>query len=433
MKTLAELKKRLAELKAEGNTIVKAAEAAGGEFTAEQDEQFAAIEDEIEAVNADIAKAEKMQERRRSMEGLPAGGSPAPRTGGRNAVHDSDPALTGGFADLGEFAVAVHGAVRAGQVGGIVDERLGALTNTHEGGGSSGEGFLLPPQFQNDIWDLITPFDEFGPLIDEEPTSAREVKLTADETTPWGTAGIKAYWRAEGSKMEASKLADEGRNVPLHQLYCLATATEELLEDAMRLRNRLTNKAAMAIAWKKNLAIVAGTGVGQPLGWMNGKAALTIPKANAQAADTILPINIIEMYARLLIVPGDKPFWLINQDCLPQLMTMTLGDKPIWMPPNGLAEAPGGFLLGLPVRFSEFAKTLGDKGDIQLVSPKGQYGVRRASGNKFASSIHLYFDYATEAFRWMFRYGGQPHLSAPVMPFNGNASKSHVVMLAERA
>lgn len=429
----AELKKRLAALKAEGKKICDAAEAAGGEFTAEQEDRFKAIEDEIRELDGKIEAAEKLRERQRSMDALPVGGDGGGTAAGQNAVHDTDPQLTGGFKDLGEFAVAVHGAVQAGRYGGTVDERLGALSNSHEGGGGSGEGFMLPPQFRDETWELTLNFDEFGPLIDEEPTSAREVKLGADETTPWGTAGIKAYWRAEGSQMSRTKLDDEGRNVPLHQLYCLATASEELLEDAMRLRNRLTKKAAMAIAWKKNLAIVEGSGAGQPLGWFNSGALVTVPKESGQAADTLLALNVINMYSRLQVVPGDKPFWLVNQDTLPQLMTMTVGDKPIWMPPTDLAAAPGGFLLGLPVRFSEFAKTLGDKGDIQLISPLGYYAARKAEGLKFASSIHLYFDYATEAFRWTFRYGGQPHLSAPITPHNGSATKSHFVALAERA
>mgnify|MGYP000167972575 CR=1 FL=1 len=60
---LAQLKKRLAELKAEGAEIVKAAESAGGEFTEEQDTRFGAIEAEIEGLRADIDKAEKLAER----------------------------------------------------------------------------------------------------------------------------------------------------------------------------------------------------------------------------------------------------------------------------------------------------------------------------------------------------------------------------------
>jgi HK97 family phage major capsid protein len=189
----------------------------------------------------------------------------------------------------------------------------------------------------------------------------------------------------------------------------------------------------MAIAWKKNLAIVDGSGVGQPLGWMKSGALVTVAKTSGQSADTITAANVIAMYSRLKMIPGDAPFWLANQNTLPQLMTMTIGDTPIWVPPTGLAAAPGGFLLGLPVRFSEFAETLGDKGDLQLVSPRGYYGVRRAAGPNFATSIHLYFDYGIQAFRWMFRYGGQPHLSAPVSPAKGADTQSHFITLAERA
>lgn len=426
MSKLQKLKKQLADLKGEGLTIVEAAEAEDRDFTEAEADRYAEIETEIEQVNADIAKEEKMAERRRQMQGSTS------LTSGI-IVDEPDPALTGGFKDIGEFAHAVHGAIQANQTGGVVDKRLVAVAGSHQGGGSNGEGYSLPPQFRDEVWELVNEFDEFGSLIDEEPTMHRQVNIGADETTPWGSAGIKAYWRAEGAQMTPSELSDEGRNVPLHELYTLVLASEELLEDAPRLSNRITRKAAEAIAWKKNLAIVEGNGTGQPLGWFPSNALITVPKEGSQAADTIVAENVVKMFSRLRLIPGDMPFWLVNQDTLPQLMTMTIGDKPIWIPPTGFAGAPGGFLLGLPVKFSEFAKTLGDKGDIQLISPKGYYGARRSSGPKFASSIHLYFDYNLQAFRWTFRYGGQPHLSGPVDPKNGSATKSHFVALAERA
>ena len=424
MNKLAELKKRLSALKAEGAKIVESAEAAGGDFTEEQETRFQAIEGEIEEINANIAKEEKLAERRRTMASSRALGGY-----GRNAVHDLDPDLTAGFKDMGEFAVAVHNKV----LGGVGDERLGALSNSHEGGGGSGEGYMLPPQYRDQIWELVTEVDDFGPLIDEEPTSARQVKLYADESTPWGGTGIDAYWRAEGTQMTPSKLAEKERNVPLHELYAMALASEELLEDAPRLNNRLGREAALAIAWKKNLAVVEGNGVGQPQGWFGSGALVTVAKESGQAADTIVAENVIKMYSRLLMVPGSSPFWMANSDTLPQLMTMTIGDKPVWTPPNGLSGAPNGFVLGYPLKLSEYAKTLGDKGDLQLIQPMGYYSSRRAAGPKFATSIHLYFDYATQAFRWMFRYGGQPHLSAPMNPANGSATKSHFITLAERA
>ncbi len=423
MNKLAELKKKLADLKAGGLKIIEAAEADDRDLTAEEQDRYDGIEADIEATQGEIARLEALANRRRTMEAVTT--SPALA----NTVDDPNPATTHGFKNLAEFATAVRDA----KIGSSTDSRLfAAPTGTHQGGAASGEGHMVPPAFSEEIFEVVTALDEFGPLVDEEPTSKREVKSLADETTPWGASGIQANWRSEGNQMTPSKLVTDPRSIPLHELYAFVLATEELLEDAPRMEARMTRKAGEAIAWKKNNAMPYGSGVGQPLGWMNSGALVTVAKESGQAADTLTAANVLKMYSRLLVIPGDRPLWLTNQDTVPQLATMTIGDKPIWMPPNGLMDAPGGMLLGLPVRFSEHAKTLGDLGDLQLISPKGYHALRRDAGPKFAQSMHLYFDYAIEAFRWTFRFGGQPHLSAPVSPANGAATKSHFVALAER-
>lgn len=430
MKKLAELRKELTALKDQASKMLDAADTEDGTL---DEDAYGALKDQIAAKTAEITAAEKRAEERRALDALPTGnGQEGERTPALAiAVNDPNPATTGGFKGLAEFASAVR---RASAPGGQVDSRLmAAPTGTHIGGAASGEGFDVPSAYSERIFEVVTELDEFGPLVDEEPTDAREVKMNADESTPWGSSGIIARWRNEGGQMDPSKLNTDPRTVGVHQLYAFVLATEELLEDSPRLEARLTRKAGQAIAWKKNDAMVYGTGVGQPLGWFNSQAPVTVPKEGSQAADTIVALNAINMFSRLLWIPGDMPFWIANSDTLPQLMTMTVGDKPIWMPPNGLVDAPGGFLLGRPVKLSEHAKTLGDKGDLQLISPKGYYSLRRESAPRFAQSMHLYFDYATEAFRWTFRFGGQPHLSTPVTPANGSGTKSHFVMLAERA
>ncbi|MCB0675015.1 MAG: hypothetical protein KDC59_23965, partial [Saprospiraceae bacterium] len=83
-------------------------------------------------------------------------------------------------------------------------------------------------------------------------------------------------------------------------------------------------------------------------------------------------------------------------------------------------------------RFSEQCATLGDLGDVQLVNPKGYYAATRQNAPAYAESIHLFFDYNIKAFRWIFRIGGQPHLSAPVTPNKGSSTRSHFVTLAAR-
>lgn len=424
MRPITVLRQALADLRARGLAIVDGAAAEDREMTEAENTEYDAITAEIETTKAELQRAEDLDERRRAMAPVPAL---------QTQVHALNPETTHGFADIVEFARTVQSAVSVSRVGGIVDQRLVAgPAGTQGGGGTAGEGYMLPPEYADEVWELVNEFDEFGPMIDEEPTSKREFKMGADETTPWGAAGIVANWRGEMEQMQASQLRTDGRSVTVHELYALALVTEELLEDAPRLQARLTRKTAEAIAWKKNLSIVEGTGVSQPMGWMKSPALITIPKTSGQAAATFTAENAVTMYSRLKMIPGDRPFWLISQTVFPQLATMTIGDKPIWIPPTGLVDAPAGFLLGLPVRFSEFAEDLGTKGDVQLVSPRGYYFARRTSGLQAASSIHLYFDYNIQAFRWIFRGGGQPHLSKPIEPAKGSATRSHFVTLAAR-
>jgi HK97 family phage major capsid protein len=189
----------------------------------------------------------------------------------------------------------------------------------------------------------------------------------------------------------------------------------------------------MAIRWKVNKAIVEGSGVAQPKGYMNAGCLVTVAKESGQTADTVTAANVAKMYARV-INPGNAA-WYINQDVLPQLITMTLGQQPVWTPPStGLVNAPGGLLFGRPVRFSEHCATLGDAGDIHLVNLRqGYYAITSEGGIQAASSMHLYFDYGLQAFRWTFRMNGQPFLSAAISPNKGSTTRSHFVTLAERA
>lgn len=435
MKKLAILRQRATDLKAEATTLLDKADAdTDGVLSAEAEARYTEIEAELKTVAADIEKLEAVSDRRRRLDAVVTA---APQVPGvpRVTSNEADPVRTAGFRNLAEFAVSVRAASPGGS--GRVDPRLATLmaapTGYMEGGGSVGEGYMLPTEFRDQIWDLVSDSGDILGDIDMEPTSARQVDWIADESTPWGATGVQANWRAEGSQMSASKQATKGRSLTLHELYAFVLATDELLEDAPRLNARLTTKSAQAIAWKASEAVMWGTGAGQPLGFMTAASLVTVAKESGQAADTLDDQNILKMYSRLLVAPGDRPFWLANRDIVPQLATLQIGDQPVWMPPNGLIDAPGGMLLGLPVRYSEHSKTLGDLGDLVLGSFKGYYGARRTSGVQFAQSMHLFFDYGINAFRWTFRIGGQPHLSAAVSPANGSNSKSHFVALAERA
>lgn len=422
--TLAELKARLAALKGEMQALIDTG------LTAENQVKFDELEAEAKTVRGSIERVQKFeQENQADTQGTGRQTKPALAKVEVRDNRADDPML--GFGGIGEFALAVRAASLPG---GDVDDRLrvlGAPSNFHRETSSS-DGYMVPPQMRDEVYELMFGEPDLLSMVGGEPTNSNSVQLLADETTPWGSTGIQAYWGSEGNQFTPSRLDTEGREIKLHKLHAFVTATEELLEDAPRLNDRVTRGAARALNWKANNAIHYGTGAGQPLGFAAAASKVAVAKESGQAADTIVAANVAKMFSRS-INPGGS-IWLVNQDTLPQLMTMVLGNQPIWTPPaTGFAQAPGGFLFGRPIVFSDQCKTLGDEGDIVLVDPAGYYLARKQSGIKFASSMHLYFDYDIQAFKWTFRLGGQPFLSAAVSPANGSSTRSHYVRLAARA
>lgn len=428
-KMYGKLVQEKADLQKKGREIFALADKEDRELTDAEKIRDDEIVDRIAAINESLARHERMREWERDTDEVISSSSGRIRTHER--IND-DPMR--GFNSTTDFALAVRAASRPG---GRIDNRLiraDAPTNYHyETGSSEGEGYMAPPAIREQVWTLVFNEDDVMSMTDTEPTSRNSVMMARDESTPWGATGVKAFWRGETSeKMTASKLDTEGSLVKLHELYVFVIADEELLEDAPRLNDRLTRKSAEAIRYKRNQGAFEGDGVGKPLGWTKSDALVTQAKEAGQLAGTVVAENVAKMYAR--VINPAQSYWFINQDVFPQLMLMTLANQPIWTPPaTGFINAPGGFLFGRPIMISEHCESIGDKGDIQLINPMGYYSPVRNRAPQFAESLHLFFDYNKRAFRWVFRFGGQPYLNKPVTPDKGSNTRSHFVVLEERA
>jgi HK97 family phage major capsid protein len=425
---LALLKKEARETGARMEARLQTAMSENRDLTAEEQAAHDADDAALTRQLANIERLEALAARTAAIGAdpatVPAATVPAQP---RNAGPSND-----GFRSLGEFAMAVRQANPAAGANFRMDDRLSAPTNIHTEQGDQAGSFLVPAEYREEIVDLVFgDSDEIMSLLSPMPTSKNRVQGLGDETTPWGSTGVQAYWRSEADQMTASKLDLTPRETPLNEVYAFVNASEELLEDAPRLTNYLTRKAPAAIRWTAVESFVRGDGVGKPLGWLASPALVTVAKETSQAADTIVAKNVSKMWSRMLM--PQQAVWIANSDTLPELMVLeSENGQPLWQP--NYAVSPGGVLLGRPVVFSEHAATVGDVGDLQFVNPNGYEAFRKANGISLQESIHLFFDYNVRAFRWIFRIGGQPVLSAPVTPASGSGNtKSHFAALAARA
>jgi HK97 family phage major capsid protein len=182
-------------------------------------------------------------------------------------------------------------------------------------------------------------------------------------------------------------------------------------------------------------AVVEGTGAGQPLGWLNSTALVSVAKQTGQAAGTIVKENIDSMWSRMWSRSRKNAIWFINQDIEPQLNSLNqavgTGGQLVYMPPGGISAAPYATLYGKPLIATEYNAALGAVGDITLVDPS-QYTLVDKGGVQMATSMHVAFDTDEMRFRITYRVDGKPMWAQPMTPFKGTLTKSPFIALAAR-
>jgi HK97 family phage major capsid protein len=103
---------------------------------------------------------------------------------------------------------------------------------------------------------------------------------------------------------------------------------------------------------------------------------------------------------------------------------------PVFLPP-GTNGNTYGTLMGRPVVPVEYCATLGTTGDV-ILCDLSQYLAIDKGGLQGQSSIHVRFLFDETAFRFVYRFNGQPKLAAPVTPFKGSNTISPFVILQTR-
>ena len=425
------LKEQLKAKQKEQKALFDAAMGESRALTADEQAKFDTLETDISNLEKTIEAQAKMEARKQADE------EPV----NTPTVPAEPKSKKGAFRTLGEQLNAVRimadPSYRPKDVS--VEKVLNQLGH-NEGVGSEG-GFLVQTDF---VAELLRRTYETGALASRArriPVSANANGLVIngidedDRSTGSRWGGIQSYWLHEAGTKTPSQIAFRQIELKLKKLIGLTYATDELLQDTTALESIISAAFTEEFAWMIDDAVMNGNGVGQPQGFMNSNALVTVDAEAGQAANTILFENIVAMWSRMWARSRQNAVWFINQDIEPQLMTMSLavgvGGVPVYLPAGGASAAPYATLMGRPVIPIEQASSLGNAGDITLVD-LSQYAMIDKSGIDTAQSIHVAFVTDQTAFRFVYRCDGQSLWQSALTPANGNNTLSPFVALADR-
>lgn len=305
----------------------------------------------------------------------------------------------------------------------------------------TGGGFLVQVDFAASIFMLAHDMGEIISRVSKTPISANSNGLKipgVDETSRatgsrWG--GVQSSWAAEGVAGTESRPKFRLVEFDLKKLISKMTVTDELLQDSTALTSIAAQAFSEEVMFMTEDAIVEGTGAGQPLGYLNSPALITIASEKGQAVGTVVKENIDKMWQACWGRSRKNSVWLYNQDVESQLSALNgavgTGGELVFMPPGGISAAPYATLKGRPIIPTEYSAALGTPGDIALVD-LSQYMLVDKGGVQMATSIHVAFDTDEMRFRITYRVDGKPMWTKPIAPFKGSTSRSPFIALAQR-
>lgn len=357
----------------------------------------------------------------------------------RNALHNKrapGAALDGKFDSIGEFLQTVSSKADP------TNPKLAELRTIQASMGSTvpaDGGFLIPEQFRSEILMNSLESSIVRPRATVVPMSSLTLSLpTVDETSHASSVmgGIVAHWTEESAQLTATEPQFGRTQLQSKKLTAFSNVPNELMRDAPGLDAFIRTAFPSAVSFFEDIAFLGGTGVGEPLGVLNGTGVVTVAKEAGQAADTVVYENFARMYSRMLPGSLSRAVWVASNDTFFELATMALnvglGGVPAWIGwGDGIAGSPPMTVFGRPLIFTEKVPKLGDAGDVSFID-FAYYLLGDRQQLAIESSEHFRFQHDETSFRIIERCDGQPWLNSALTPYNGGATLSPYVKLEAR-
>lgn len=423
------LRQQKADLVKKNSALLEAAESANRDLTAAENTEYEATKASILSLNARIERAEAQMDAERAL----------PKSSGIQVGHNLASDRPWGSLAEQMGAIRDHAVSRGAKTDPRLHAESGAL-----GGNESVDaegGFLIAPEFAPGIWQRAYDVSILAKRCFDQPMtqSNRLVVNAVDEDSRadgsrWG--GVLSYWLGESGTFTPSQPKFRQMELIAKKLIVLSYATDEQLVDGPAFAAYLDKVVPEEFAFQIDNSIYNGSGAGQPLGFMNSGALITVEPAAGENTPTVSNTDIFNMWAQRWAILQSDLCWFIHQDVEPFLWNLTRGSGTAV---ELLYHSPGekgsfgdyGGMMGRPVIPVEYAAAAGTPGDIVLAG-LSQYCLARRSGIEMDTSIHVQFLTDQMAFRWKTRLDGQPYWKKPLTPKNGSAVQSPFIALGAR-
>jgi HK97 family phage major capsid protein len=309
--------------------------------------------------------------------------------------------------------------------------KLGRVRNAFSSTVPSEGGFLIPENLRSELLRVALETSIVRPRARVIPMETLRVPFPAiDETSHASSVygGIVGYWTEEGAALTQSS-ASFGRIVlDAKKLTAYTEVPNELISDSVTSFQAFIDQIfPEALGFYEDVAFISGSGVGEPLGFLNGSALVTVSRQNADLIDWP---DVVAMYARMLPSSLNRAVWLCSPDSLPELFQMTVNVQNVAGTENvgGSAVyitsangAPQMQILGRPLIVSEKIPQLTDPNALCFVD-FGFYLLGDRQVMSALSSPHFKFSSDQTAYRIIERVDGRPWLNSAITPQNGSAN-----------
>jgi len=325
----------------------------------------------------------------------------------------------------------------AGQRGYAGSELRSTFQNAFSSTVPSEGGFLIPEVLRAELLAVALEQSVVRQRARVIPMETLRVPFPSIDTTSNVSSvygGIVGYWTEEAAALTVSQAKFSRVVLDAKKLTAYTEVPNELIADsAISFQAFIDQIFPAGLAFYEDYAFMRGTGVGEPLGFINCAASVAVAAEAGQPTGTIVWENLVKMFARMLPSSLGSAVWIASIDTFPQLATMALsvgtGGAPVWLA-NGQAGPPM-TILGRPVIFTEKSPVVGTTGDI-VFADLGYYLIGDRQVMSAMSSEHYKFGNDVTAFRIIERVDGRPWIQSAITPKNGGSTLSPFVQIATR-